>query len=148
MPDVQVSPVRFEHHRAALGIGEHAPRLSWHIVSAPDGWHQAGYEVEIGSERSRVDSPESVLVPWPATALRSRDRRLVRVRMTGADGQASGWSPPAAVEAGLLRPGDWTAAMISPAAGPAPLVRKPFRLDAPVARARLYVTAHGLYRAE
>ena len=104
--------------------------------------------MEIGSERSRVDSPESVLVSWPATALRSRDRRLVRVRVTGADGQASGWSPPAAVEAGLLRPGDWTAAMIAPAAGPTPLVRKPFRLDAPVARARLYVTAHGLYRPE
>jgi alpha-L-rhamnosidase len=147
MPDVQVSPVRFEHHRAALGIGEPAPRLSWRIDSAPDGWRQAGYEVAVDSACHRVESPESVLVPWPAAPLQSRDRRLVRVRVTGADGETSPWSTPAAVEAGLLRPADWTARMITPAAGPAPLVRKPFRLDGAIASARLYVTARGLYRA-
>ena len=37
--------------------------------------------------------------------------------------------------------------MISPTGDPAPLLRKEFRLDGPVASARLYVTAHGLYRA-
>jgi alpha-L-rhamnosidase len=37
--------------------------------------------------------------------------------------------------------------MITPEAGPAPMVRKQFTLDGPVASARLYITAHGLYRA-
>lgn len=51
------------------------------------------------------------------------------------------------IEAGLLQPADWTAQMITPAADPAPLIRKEFRLDGPVVSARLYITAHGLYRA-
>ena len=51
------------------------------------------------------------------------------------------------IEAGLLQPADWTARMISPTGDPSPLLRKEFRLDGPVASARLYVTAHGLYRA-
>jgi alpha-L-rhamnosidase len=148
MSGVQVSPVRFEHHRAALGIGERAPRLSWRTGSAPDGWRQVGYEIEAGSAYYRVESPESVLVPWPAAPLESRDRRTARVRVTGADGQASPWSAPAVVEAGLLDAADWTARMITPTADPAPLVRKQFRLDGPVASVRLYITAHGLYRAE
>jgi alpha-L-rhamnosidase len=148
MSDVQVSPVRFEHHRVALGLGEPAPRLSWRISSAPDGWQQAGSEVEVDSARYRIESPESVLVPWPAAPLSSRDRRTVRVRVTGADGQTSPWSAPAVVETGLLHAADWTARMIIPGADPAPLVRKQFRLDGPIASARLYITAHGLYRAE
>ena len=43
---ITVTPVRFEHHRDALGIGETAPRLSWIVDTAPDGWRQAGYELE------------------------------------------------------------------------------------------------------
>ena len=148
MPDLRVSPVRFEHHRAALGIGERAPRLSWRIDSAPDGWRQVAYEIEVDSARHRVESPESVLVPWPAAPLQSRNRRTVRVRVTGTDGETSPWSAPAAVETGLLHAADWTARMITPDADPAPLVRKEFSLDAPVASARLYLTAHGLYRAD
>ena len=97
MPDLRVSPVRFEHHRAALGIGEPAPRLSWRIGSAPDGWRQVAYEIEVDSARHRVESPESVLVPWPAAPLRSCNRRTVRVRVTGTDGETSPWSAPAAV---------------------------------------------------
>ena len=84
MSGIQVEPVRFEHHRDALGVGERAPRLSWRVASAPDGWRQAAYELEIDSARYRVGSPESVLVPWPAAPLASRDRRTVRVRVTGA----------------------------------------------------------------
>ena len=147
MSDIRVGPVRFEHHRDALGAGERAPRLSWRMESAPDRWQQAAYELAVDSACYRVESRESVLVPWPAAPLASRDRRVVRVRVTGADGETSAWSDPAVVEAGLLHPADWTARMISPAAGPAPLVRKEFRLGGPVVSARLYVTAHGLYRA-
>jgi alpha-L-rhamnosidase len=147
MSDVRVSPVRFEHHRDALGVGECVPRLSWRTESAPDGWQQAAYELAVDSACVKVESPESVLVPWPAPPLASRERRSVRVRVTGTDGRASDWSAPAVVEAGLLHPADWTARMIGPTAGPAPLVRKEFRLDGPVVSARLYITAHGLYRA-
>ncbi len=84
----EVSPVRFEHHREALGIGEAGPRLSWQVAAEP-GWQQAAYELAVGDEVFRVASTRSVLVPRPAAPLRPRDARTVRVRVTGADGWVS-----------------------------------------------------------
>jgi alpha-L-rhamnosidase len=138
MPVVQVEPVRFEHHRAALGIGERAPRLLWRVEAAPDGWLQAAYEVEVDSVAHRVESAESVLVPWPAARLTSRDRHSVRVRVSGVDGSVSDWSAPAVVWAGLLEASEWTARMITPSADPAPMLRRAFTLDGDVVSARLY----------
>ena len=66
----------------------------------------------------------------------------------------SDWSDPDVFELGLLEAGDWSARWISPhepelpPAGrrPAMLVRGEFEVpDAPVARARLYATARGIY---
>ena len=96
----ELSPVRFEHHREALGIGEASPRLSWQVASEP-GWRQAAYELAIGDTVFRVESASSVLVPWPDAPLRPREARTVRVRVTGADGSVSDWSDPATVERGL-----------------------------------------------
>jgi alpha-L-rhamnosidase len=145
----ELTPVRFEHHREALGLGEPVPRLSWQ-VTAPPGWRQAAYELAVGDELCRVESAASVLVPWPAAPLRPREARAVRVRVTGADGSVSDWSDPAVVERGLDA-GDWQASLISPAAderGPAALLRREFTVDGDIAAARLYATAHGIYVAE
>src|SRR5262245_29843546 len=109
LPALSVAPVRFEHQPAPLGLGVAQPRLSWVMVAATPNWQQAAYELEASTpdqrERhptGRVESGESVLVRWPFAPLRSRERRLVRVRVWGADGSASTWSEPAWVEAGLL----------------------------------------------
>ncbi|MGC2998116.1 family 78 glycoside hydrolase catalytic domain [Streptomyces sp. G35A] len=149
----------FEHLPDGLGIGVAAPRLSWTLP--PGAGHQTAYELEVdapaGVHRTgRVDGPGQVLVPWPAEPLTSRERARVRVRVwtEGTDGPTE-WSRPTAVEAGLLTPADWQAVPVSagweedPDAERRPArVRKDFRLDGPVARARLYVTAHGLYEVE
>src|SRR6266540_1936057 len=145
----RVTAVRFEHHRTALGIGERAPRLSWRVEGAPEGWRQAAYEVRVADAASgRIDSPDSVLVPWPAAPLAARERRSVQVRVWGAGGQPSAWSEPAVVEAGLLEVSDWQARMIEPDADPVPMLRRGLVLDAEVVSARLYITAHGIYQAE
>jgi alpha-L-rhamnosidase len=149
MPIVQVAPVRFEHHPLALGIGERAPRLSWRITAAPDGWRQAAYEVDVDSVAHRVRSVESVLVTWPAAPLTSRDRRSVRVPVRGVDASVSDWSPLSVVEAGfaggfgLDGPNDH--AVGGSGAHAAPHI--PTRLRRGVS-ARLYATAYGLYQAE
>jgi alpha-L-rhamnosidase len=145
----ELSPVRFEHHREALGVGETAPRLSWQAAATP-GWRQAAYELAVGDEVFARASAASVLVPWPAAPLRPREARAVRVRVTGADGSVSDWSDPAVVERGLDA-GDWQASLIEPASaerGPAALLRREFTVDGDVAAARLYATAHGIYVAE
>ncbi|AWS44114.1 alpha-L-rhamnosidase [Streptosporangium sp. 'caverna'] len=159
----RVESPRFEHHRRPVGIGEPAPRLSWTVVTDDlPGWTQRAYEIEISDESGAtltatgvVESEESVLVPWPGTELGSRQRRGVRVRVHGHDGSASDWSPWSWAETGLLEPVHWHAGAAAPPRellgapdGPALLLRRDFTVRGPVAAARLYVTARGLYEIE
>jgi alpha-L-rhamnosidase len=116
---------------------------------------------QAGMERARVESPHQVLVPWPSAPLASREAATLRVRLRGSSQGsdqegADGWSPwsdPATVEAGLLAASDWTARFISPRElgkldMPAPVLRGRIELPAgEIAKARLYVTAHGVYQA-
>src|SRR3954451_8697631 len=153
------SSLRFEHHvagRPALGLGVPAPRLSWQVREAPDGYRQGAYELEVrrvdgGAEVVRVASDEQVLVPWPVAPLASRESAEVRVRVRDAAAEDwSGWSEPAVVETGLLNPGEWSGRFVSPRRlgeleAAAPVLSGAIELPAGVVRARLYITAHGLY---
>jgi alpha-L-rhamnosidase len=145
-----------------MGIGEPAPRLSWTVTTDRPGWLQRAYEIEISDETGTVltatgvvESDRSVLVPWPGAELGSRQRRGVRVRVHGQDGPAGDWSPWSWAETGLLDPAQWRASAAAPPRellgapdGPALLLRRDFTVRGPVAKARLYVTAHGLHEIE
>ncbi|HET6897346.1 MAG TPA: glycoside hydrolase family 78 protein, partial [Vicinamibacteria bacterium] len=79
-------------------------------------------------------------------------RYFWQVRVWDGAGRASAWSAPAWWEMGLLEPGDWKASWIEPGLaddtskpGPVPMLRREFQLRGSIARARAYVTAHGLY---
>ncbi len=157
MSFLNVTAPGYEHHRDPVGIGESAPRLSWTVRTDLPGWVQRAYEIELddGSATGPIESGQSVLVGWPGTELVSRERRGTRVRVHGCDGSVSDWSPWSWVEAGLLETADWRAGATAPPPellgapdGPAPLLRREFTVRAPVAAARLYVTAHGLYEVE
>jgi alpha-L-rhamnosidase len=173
-----VADLRIEHlataSGGAIGIGVATPRLSWIVAATSENWRQSAYEVELycnppdcaaycnpadcvtlRGRTGRVESGESVLVPWPFAPLASRERLLVRVRAWDADGQATAWSGPAPVEAGLLDPGDWTGQFITPdwdedtsQPQPCPLLRREFAVRPGVRRARLYVTSLGVYEAQ
>ncbi|MFF5288365.1 glycoside hydrolase family 78 protein [Paractinoplanes globisporus] len=56
------------------------------------------------------------------------------------------WSEPSWFETGLMSTSDWRAEWISAREGDS-LLRGAFSCDQPVTRARLYITAHGLYEA-
>lgn len=157
---VIVDAPRIEHHREPLGIGERMPRLSWRVASAPSGWRQTAYSVEVdrGGDITTyvVDAPEQVLVDWPAEPLRSRERVAVRVAVRGEDGAWSEASVPTVLEAGLLEPSDWVARPVGAFRNENPhsderrpsLVRRSFEVRDGLVRARLYATAHGVYEAE
>ncbi|WP_033338813.1 alpha-L-rhamnosidase [Catenuloplanes japonicus] len=143
--------VRFEHHTGpVLGLGTATPRLSWQLPE--DQELQRGYEVRVTrdgrAETFPVESGAQILVPWPATPLRSRERAEVSVRTTDGD-TWSDWSPPATAETGLLAPEDWSARFVSPRTGlddPSPVLSATVALG-DVRSARLYITAEGLYAA-
>ena len=129
------------------------------MVDADDDWRQAAYEVVVedeagGCETVRVDSPDSVLVPWPVAPLTSRERATVSVRVLAGDGAVTPWSEPLTVEAALLEPSDWSAQMIAPAwdedvtsSQPPCLLRREFVVTGDVVSARLFATARGIYFA-
>lgn len=155
------SVLRFEHHEEPFGIGEARPRLSWQVSTEMPGWVQSAYELELGTDDGnlvsygRTQSAEQLLQPWPAPPLNSRQRVAARVRVWGTnDAGPSEWSPVTYVEAGLLKPADWQAAMIRPgwdeaseSIEPAARLSRTFEVTGPVASARLYASAHGVYVA-
>lgn len=157
---VSISQVRFEHHRQAIGIAEAEPRISWRFEGDARDWTQQFYEVEIKHSKDlplqtyKVESPNSVLVPWPGHPLISGQSATVRVRVFDHYGEGSKWSDPAVVETGLLNREDWTCFLITPSqqrdvsTPKQPVIfRRTFSVSASIQTARLYITAHGVYEA-
>jgi alpha-L-rhamnosidase len=160
---VSLSQVSFEHHREALGIAESQPRISWRFEGNVVNWEQMSYDLEIERDLNgvpsvySVNSTDSIYVPWPAEALTSAEAAQVRVRAHGLEGQPStDWSEWTSVETGLLNASDWgnavpiSAARETEADAPKRPVhfRNDFSIDGNISRARLYITALGLYDAE
>lgn len=158
---LSIPHVSFEHHRAALGIGETSPRISWRFQGNVSNWTQSSYELEIQRDNQTntfpVDSSDSVLVPWPDDPLQSGEEAVVRVRSFGHLNQPnSSWSEPVTVEPGLLGEEDWQDAVAIASERPTeangthrPIYfRKEFAVDEEVLSARLYITALGVYEAE
>jgi alpha-L-rhamnosidase len=148
----KLTHVRFEHHPNGLGLGTGRPRISWYL-EGEGRLEPSGYEVERTEtgERAAVEEYGQVLVAWPFEPLASRERAEIRVRAKCTEGWTP-WSEPATAEAALLGREDWTARFVSPrhagAIGqPAPCVRGSFEVNGPVAAARLYSTALGVYEA-
>ena len=146
--------LRAEHLDQAFGIGERRPRLSWLLPSGSAV--QVAYRLagDCG-DTGWVSRADSVLVPWPFPPLGSAERVTVRVAVRTDLGE-SPWSEALQVETGLLDAADWDGVaswvapvedeVVSPAGQrPAYELRGLVTVDRPVARARLYATAQGLY---
>ncbi|KAH7141712.1 bacterial alpha-L-rhamnosidase-domain-containing protein [Dactylonectria macrodidyma] len=163
-----VVDVKFEHYRPPniLGVQEATPRLSWGIQDDEFAFKQTGYEAELtaykpglcvsGVTTSKFASTNSRLVPWPFDSpLRSRQQISVRIRVWDDQGYQSPWSDPSRLEVGLLNRSDWTCERIAAPWGPGTekpdpeqLFRKEFALNSHPVKARLYITAQGVYEAE
>ncbi len=166
---VRVADLTCEYQTSPMGIGHPAPRLSW-ILDADAQMrdvHQAAYQIQVASslrhlERGRADiwdpgrrdSGQSVHIVYEGATLQSRGRYYWRVKIWDQDESESAWSEIAHWEMGLLDTSEWSASWISPARvegqqllNGAHLLRKEFATGSKIARARLYITSHGLYEA-
>jgi len=164
--------LRCQYRTDPLGIDEASPLLSWKLAGEGRGLRQSAYEI-IAAESSealtagtgdlwatgKVASGNSVAVPYGGTPPASGMRCYWKVRVWDGNGDPSPWSDAAVWETGLLDEDDWGAAWISDGKknperdedfygdDPAPLFRKEFTLDKPVARGRLYISGLGYYEA-
>ncbi len=144
--------LRVGHLTAPIGVGGEPPRVSWKLPAGAA--RQDAYRIVVGDwDSGRVNSAESTFVPLGLTPA-SGIAHEWKVK-TWTDLGESEWSVPGSWEHGLLDPSDWTASWIAPVESddlparqrPAHALAGAVRVDGAIARARLYVTAHGVYEA-
>lgn len=141
--------LRCEYLKNPMGIDIQKPRLQW---NCDGGVKQTAYQIVTDNWDSGKVALSSMQAVYPV-ALRSRERVVWRVRLWDENDACGDWAE-AFFEMGLLQPGDWQAKWI---AGnykvepkkryPADCFRKEFPLRGAVKKARLYITACGLYEA-
>ena len=162
---LQIGQLRAEHLSNPLGIDIARPRLSWVLDSSARGQRQTAYQIVVASspellaagqgdlwDSGQVASDQSIDVAYAGAALQAGQRAWWQVRAWDNDSQPSAYSAPAFWELGLLTRdawrGQWIGARLAGGAyttSPAPFLRARFTIDRPVARARLYATALGVY---
>ena len=160
--------LRCEYLDNPIGIDDSRPRLAWWLDDDRPAELQTAYHVLAASapellesdqadlwDSGRVESSETCHVAYGGAALGSRQRVWWKVRTFDSDGVASTWSRLAFFEMGLLVIDEWHAAWIATplmggkrTAAQVPALRRAFDLSGTVERARLYVTALGVYDFE
>ncbi len=126
----QLSPgppqnLRCEYQANPIGIDERQPRLYWQIEDDRRGAVQTAYQVLVASsaealqkdqgdvwDSGKVESDQSVHVPYAGAMLTSRTRYFWKVRTWDLQGNPSPYSETAFWEMGLLNPTDWQAQWI------------------------------------
>ena len=145
------------------------PRLSWELRSAIRGQEQTAYQLIVASSPSLLNessadlwntgkfkSNETNQIVYRGKALTPRTICYWKVRAWDKNGVPSAWSDVAKWEIGLISKSNWSAGWIGNDLNhlgkgkvynlpPAPFFRKEINLLGQIKKARLYVTALGLY---
>ena len=145
---------RIEYRENPIGI-DNPPRFSWKIKSSRQNLVQTAYQIQVTGggklmwDSGCVKSRQSVLVPYGGKPLEPMSVYQVQVSVldnTGRLEQMTG-----TFETGVLREENWKGKWIThslPEEETAcPVYVRHFTAEKPVKRARLYVTACGVYEA-
>jgi alpha-L-rhamnosidase len=162
--DLSVYDLTCENKKNPIGVDVLKPRLTWKISSAGFNVMQTAYSLRIGTDQKlsasktiwqtgKINSDESVLIPYDGPGLKAVQRYYWQVKVWDNKGRESKWSEPAFWETGLISPAGWKAKWIELEADtnryfPSPHFRKEFLVSKPVKSARIYVTSHGYYELQ
>ena len=148
--------LRTEYLDQPLGLGIRRPRFSWNCAG---GIVQTAYQVtatrgdETVWDSGKVLLNRMVNIRYEGAELRSRDRIEWTVTLWDED-DVPGTPTTTVFELGLLDDSDWRAQWITGDYAPkrnrrypVDCFRKTFPRRGAISRARLYITAHGLYDA-
>ncbi|PWW74175.1 Glycoside Hydrolase Family 78 protein [Tuber magnatum] len=163
---MSVDSIAFDRQRPTrhlLSSPSRSPALSWKTTPGKSDWQQTTYQIRLDRPDWQpttyyVNSAASVAVTWPGADISSREIVKVKVAVRGVGEEEDVWSEEVSVEGGLFERDDWSAVPICAVGGvdlsgrvPVTLLRKEFTLgdrDKMIKRARLYVTALGVYEVE
>lgn len=156
--------LRCEYRDNPIGIDVKAPRFTWMANSNnARGTAQTAYQILVATtlqklnekdadiwNTKKVQSDQSVLVPFAGKETQSSTRYYWTVRTWNQDGKVSPFSKPAYWETGKLDPAaDWQAKWICKPDSGAPLrsvaFKKTFDVKSGIKQARLYATGLGSY---
>lgn len=164
---MHIKDQRCEYRNDPLGIDVVKPRLSWKLDSTRRGASQTAYQLVVAKDlislvqvdsalwdSGKVDSNQSIQIPYDGPPLKSRQRVYWYVRVWDENGNSTEWSDPTWFEMGLLAENDWQAQWIgNPLVGgprtpvPSPFFRREFLIKDEIQSARLYITSLGIYEA-
>lgn len=165
-----ISDMRCEYRVSPIGIDSAAPRLSWVLHSDQRAQGQSAYRILVWFDETafkqtmlwdsgKVASDRTNQIPYEGIPLKSNQKCYWKVRVWDKSDEPSEWSLPAKFSTGLLEHTDWKGGWIGydelpdgatekPEMPPPPYMRKSFKIDKidkPIKRAVLYVSALGLY---
>ncbi|MCD4709953.1 MAG: glycoside hydrolase family 78 protein [Bacteroidales bacterium] len=165
---VKVTSLKTDYKVNPIGIDNPVPRLSWIIQSDQPNTMQESYEIRAALDPAdltkkkkllwnseKVASSQSVHVKYNGTPHKSYSRVYWQVRIVDNHGEKSKWSEVAFWEMGKLSGTIWEADWITSSweedvnnSMPSPYLRKKFKLGKAIKKARLYISAQGLYIVE
>lgn len=155
---MKIAQITIETRKQPLGLDALSPRISWISQSDATGVNQQAYRVRVATDEQmtalvwdtgRVESDQSVLLPYAGKPLASRTLYHVNVQVWLDNGETA--SAQTTFETAFLHWTDWQAQWITPEYDfqapktACPIIRREFTLTGPVRRARVYVTAKGVY---
>lgn len=145
------------------------PKFSWQLKVGADDKNilQTAYQIQVAESSEaltkgkkllwnseKVVSKQSLHVEYAGPQLSSRQKLYWRVKVWDNQNRESTWSEVQHWEMGLLNEADWQAQWISPSweegekvLNPPAMFRKDFSLNKKIKKARLYITAHGIFEA-
>lgn len=155
---ISATALRTEYLSNPLGIDIVSPRLFWKVENAVK---QTACQIRVsengGEWKELAPVQTDVMTADLKKRYSSRDRVRWQVRLTDEEGRTGEWSECACFEIGLLEKADWSAKWImggyehSPSGKeryPADCFRREFAVDGEILRARLYITACGMYETK
>jgi alpha-L-rhamnosidase len=156
---VKLQNVLVENRTNPVGLDTKQPRFSWQLVSDKRNVMQSAYEIKVTDESKKqvwasgkVDSDQSVFVPYGGPALASAAKYNVQVRVWDNNMKASNWSE-GWWQTALFNTSDWKAKWMmtglteDTVVRTGPIFRKEFAASKKVASAMAFITAQGLYEA-
>src|SRR3954468_19137673 len=164
MSTLTPTALRCEWQTDPLAIERPDPRLSWHSTTQARGAMQTAYRIVVAAadaslaaerdllwDSGKVASDACANIRYAGKALASCRRASWKVQAWDQDGKVSAWSAPARWAMGLLARADWRGQWIHTPYGTQGInscyFRRAFTPAKPIADARLYATARGIFLA-